>query len=101
MLAVARKSVRLRAIPVDRRCYSSHTKLWDLFPAKTPVQDEAPQYLMNMQDTLEFALERMRITEGRLGLHLLHYTPRKPKKTSHGNKSSLRYRKRFGRRFGK
>ncbi|KAG7397039.1 hypothetical protein PHYBOEH_001317 [Phytophthora boehmeriae] len=80
------------------RClFSSSTKLWDLFPTKAPVEPEAPQYMMNMKDNLEFALERMRLTEGPAALQLLNRNARRPKKANHGKRPCSHHRRRLKR----
>ncbi|TDH66729.1 hypothetical protein CCR75_001591 [Bremia lactucae] len=71
-----------RVVPAASRSFSSYTKLWDLFstpkvPAAKPV---APQYMMNMRDNLEFALERMRLARRPFVLQLLNQTARLVKK---------------------
>ncbi|KAG1704306.1 hypothetical protein DVH05_006314 [Phytophthora capsici] len=97
MLSVMLKRVTTGAPLVCRR-FSSHTKPWDLFPAKTFVaKPEAPQYMMNMRDNLEFALERMRLTEGPVALQLLNRNARRPRKANHGKRPCSHHRRRLKR----
>ncbi|KAL4133126.1 hypothetical protein KRP22_005512 [Phytophthora ramorum] len=104
MMCVAFQRVVPRA-SVVRRCFSSQTKLWELFPPKVLVaKPEAPQYMMNMRDNLEFALERMRLTGGPVALQLLNRNARRPRKANHGKRPCSHYRrrlKRLGRRSDK
>ncbi|RMX64401.1 hypothetical protein KXD40_002987 [Peronospora effusa] len=82
-------------------CFSTHTKVWDLFPTPGPAKPEAPQYLMIMKDNLDFALERMRLIGRPVALQLLHRNARRPKKANHGKRPCSHYRrrlKRLGRR---
>lgn len=44
------------------------------------VYHEAPKYLTNLHENLEFVLERMRLEEGPVGLQLLNRNARRPKK---------------------
>lgn len=44
------------------------------------VSHEAPKYLTNLHENLEFVLERMRLEEGPVGLQLLNRNARRPKK---------------------
>lgn len=44
------------------------------------VTNEAPKYLTNLHENLEFVLERMRMEEGPVGLQLLNRNARRPKK---------------------
>ncbi|KAF1789642.1 hypothetical protein GQ600_8381 [Phytophthora cactorum] len=126
MLSVMLKRVATRT-PAVCRSFSSHTKPWDLFPTRTgrqcaflaamfltfprlmcsrspAVKPTAPQYMMNMRDNLEFALERMRLTEGPVALQLLNRNARRPRKANHGKRPCSHYRrrlKRLGRRSNK
>ncbi|ETI45166.1 hypothetical protein L914_09814 [Phytophthora nicotianae] len=105
MLAVTLKRMAA-CCPAVYRSFSSRTKVWDLFPApEMPVvKPAAPQYMMNMRDNLEFALERMRLTEGPVALQLLNRNARRPKKANHGKRPCSHYRrrlKRLGRRSDK
>ncbi|OWZ23805.1 hypothetical protein PHMEG_0001264 [Phytophthora megakarya] len=82
-----------------RRGFSSHTKPWDLFPTtEVPaVKQEAPQYMMNMRDNLEFALERMRLVEGTVALQLLNRNSRRPRKANQGKRPCSHHRRRLKR----
>uniref|UniRef100_M4B4Y0 Uncharacterized protein n=1 Tax=Hyaloperonospora arabidopsidis (strain Emoy2) TaxID=559515 RepID=M4B4Y0_HYAAE len=83
MLSKMIKQVATPGRPAHR-CHSSHTKLWDLFRAPTEAlkEPEAPQYIMNMKDNLEFALERMRLLGEPVALQLLDCDARRLKKES-------------------
>ncbi|KAG6968218.1 hypothetical protein JG688_00005925 [Phytophthora aleatoria] len=98
MLSVMLKRVATRT-PAVCRSFSSHTKPWDLFPTpEVPaVKPTAPQYMMNMRDNLEFALERMRLTEGPVALQLLNRNARRPRKANHGKRPCSHYRRRLKR----
>ncbi|KAG7388803.1 hypothetical protein PHYPSEUDO_011822 [Phytophthora pseudosyringae] len=97
MLSAVLQRVATRA-SVARRSFSSHTKPWDLFPARAPAaKSEAPQYMMNMRDNLEFALERMRLTEGPVALQLLNRNARRPRKANHGKRPCSHFRRRLKR----
>ncbi|POM66342.1 Hypothetical protein PHPALM_17806 [Phytophthora palmivora] len=98
MLSVILKQVAPRTSAACRG-FSSHMKPWDLFPAtEVPVvKREAPQYMMNMRDNLEFALERMRLTEGPVALQLLNRNARRPRKANHGKRPCSHHRRRLKR----
>ncbi|CEG39886.1 uncharacterized protein PHALS_10114 [Plasmopara halstedii] len=81
-------------------------KPWNLFSTReVPVaKPAAPQYMMNMRDNLEFALERMRLTEKPIALQLLNQNARRPKTANHGKRPCSHHRrrlKRLGRRSNK
>ncbi|KAE8915845.1 hypothetical protein PF005_g10067 [Phytophthora fragariae] len=99
MLSAVLKCVAPRATAA-RRCFSSQpTKVWELFPATEPVtaRPEAPQYMMNIRDNLEFALERMRLTGGPVALQLLNRNARRPRKANHGKRPCSHHRRRLKR----
>ncbi|KAJ8571762.1 hypothetical protein ON010_g5070 [Phytophthora cinnamomi] len=52
-----------------------------------PMDIRWPVYMMNMRDNLEFALERMRLTEGPVALQLLNRNARRPRKVRSGVES--------------
>ncbi|CAI5741813.1 unnamed protein product [Peronospora destructor] len=94
---------RLASRTSSTYCFSTQTKLWNLFPAAAaaPAKAEAPQYLMIMKDNLDFALERMRLIGRPVALQLLNRNARQPKKANHGKRPCSHYRrrlKRLGRR---
>ncbi|EGZ17149.1 hypothetical protein PHYSODRAFT_498549 [Phytophthora sojae] len=99
MLSAVLKRVAPHAEAASR-CFSSQpSKVWELFPATEPAaaKPQAPQYMMNMRDNLEFALERMRLTEGPVALQLLNRNARQPRKANHGKRPCSHYRRRLKR----